>query len=539
MNKQELLIDLLKKSSSLPYLFIGSGFSRRYYNTPTWEGLLKHIASLISDDEFYYSSLEKKISRCYDKKKQYNLYMAAICDELEKKLEDIWYNDEKFKENRTLYKDEVINFNYSPIKIEIAQHLKTFNVINSEVEGELDILKETENKSIAGIITTNYDDLLENIFDFNVYRSQEELLFNTNYGINELYKIHGCISDPNTILINSRDYKTIEEKHKYVTSKLLTIFIEHPIIFIGYSIGDEDIKNILYDITLCLDENKVKSIENRFFFVNWSPLESDMQISPHTLSLNDKEITITKITLSDFSKLYEIIKKNKRKYPVKLLRNIKENIYELTLNSQAKDKMLVSIPDGQNTYEDVEFVVGFGVIEIATKGYTSPKSHEIFEDIILDNGNYEPNSLLKYSFISIEKSNNILPIFKYYNKSNVDTKKIFQERIQNITSVNNFKSNRYISNKEIITESISNLCTFNIPDSSNWSQTKRTQFDKKIRSIIQIITDSTTKNDMDTVKNFIRKLLDNNPGCLNSNSSLFNKTEVKRLIRIIDYFYYK
>mgnify|MGYP000862860902 CR=1 FL=1 len=98
MNKQELLIDLLKKSSSLPYLFIGSGFSRRYYNTPTWEGLLKHIASLISDDEFYYSSLEKKISRCYDKKKQYNLYMAAICDELEKKLEDIWYNDEKFKE---------------------------------------------------------------------------------------------------------------------------------------------------------------------------------------------------------------------------------------------------------------------------------------------------------------------------------------------------------------------------------------------------------------------------------------------------------
>lgn len=157
----------------------------------------------------------------------------------------------------------------------------------------------------------------------------------------------------------------------------------------------------------------------------------------------------------------------------------------------------------------------------------------------MDNGNYEPNSLLKYSFISIEKSNNILPIFKYYNKSNVDTKKIFQERIQNITSVNNFKSNRYISNKEIITESISNLCTFNIPDSSNWSQTKRTQFDKKIRSIIQIITDSTTKNDMDTVKNFIRKLLDNNPGCLNSNSSLFNKTEVKRLIRIIDYFYYK
>ena len=72
--------------------------------------------------------------------------------------------------------------------------------------------------------------------------------FSKNHEIGEIYKIHGCVTEPETIMITSEDYQMIEEKNKYLAAKLLTIFIEHPIVFIGYSINDEDIK--IYYLTL-------------------------------------------------------------------------------------------------------------------------------------------------------------------------------------------------------------------------------------------------------------------------------------------------
>ena len=42
---------------------------------------------------------------------------------------------------------------------------------------ELEIFKQLTTHSIGGIITTNYDSLIEDIFDFEVYRTQQQLLF--------------------------------------------------------------------------------------------------------------------------------------------------------------------------------------------------------------------------------------------------------------------------------------------------------------------------------------------------------------------------
>ena len=75
-------------------------------------------------------------------------------------------------------------------------------------------------------------------------------MFSRLQGIAEVYKIHGSVSDPSSVVINENDYKEFKEKSEYLAAKLLTIFMEYPIIFMGYSISDKNIQDILLFILL-------------------------------------------------------------------------------------------------------------------------------------------------------------------------------------------------------------------------------------------------------------------------------------------------
>lgn len=87
---------------------------------------------------------------------------------------------------------------------------------------------------------------------YKTYAGQNELIFSAIQGIAEIYKIHGSIENPETIVINEEDYDEFQNKAAYLTSKLLTIFMEYPIVFLGYSISDANILRILHEIVNCL-----------------------------------------------------------------------------------------------------------------------------------------------------------------------------------------------------------------------------------------------------------------------------------------------
>jgi len=104
-------------------------------------------------------------------------------------------------------------------------------------------------KPFPPIITTNVDSCLEEagiIACNNVYHKIEE--FNaTNLKSNSIFHIHGYITDLENSLFTKTRYLQRYEKKKF-QEFLKTVFSEYSVLFLGYSLRDSEIKNILLKI---------------------------------------------------------------------------------------------------------------------------------------------------------------------------------------------------------------------------------------------------------------------------------------------------
>lgn len=94
-----------------------------------------------------------------------------------------------------------------------------------------------------------------------MYVSQNKYYFRTNNGYGELFKIHGCVKEPNGIIIDEKDYDKFNNSLKLISSKLLNSLLDYPVIFLGYSFEDENIKKIIADFVNSFDREILEEIK--------------------------------------------------------------------------------------------------------------------------------------------------------------------------------------------------------------------------------------------------------------------------------------
>ncbi|WP_461637058.1 SIR2 family protein [Labilibaculum euxinus] len=351
----------ISKFSTSPFLFIGSGFSRRYLGLPTWELLLMEICEdlkLAKPYNFYKSNADSKLPK-----------VASL---IGTEFNEVWWSSPDFEESRKQF-ELLAETKFSPLKFEVAKKINSMpDLISNEiVDKELKLLRKI---NIDGVITTNWDQLLENTFpDFNKFIGQEELIFSELYSIGEIYKIHGCSSKPNSLVITEEDYHNYEDRNAYLAAKLLTLFIENPIIFIGYSLDDRNIQSILKSIIKCLTKEKVEILKDRLIFCQWNPEPIEPTIIDSTILISDTVIPIKLIKLHDFIDLFTVLANNKRKLPIKILRQMKGMVYDFVKSNASRSKIYVTdnLEDLQNSH-NAEFVYGVGLrdkfAEVGIKG---------------------------------------------------------------------------------------------------------------------------------------------------------------------------
>lgn len=100
----------------------------------------------------------------------------------------------------------------------------------------------------AAAVTTNYDDLLERAFrtrrkvvkivwdpDLTQPRRADDLV---------LIKMHGDLHDGRSIVLTEEDYRCYSHSRPGVTIKVKQLLLEHPLLFVGFSLTDPNFTNI-------------------------------------------------------------------------------------------------------------------------------------------------------------------------------------------------------------------------------------------------------------------------------------------------------
>lgn len=508
--------DIISKFNTTPFLFIGSGITRRYLDLPDWKGLLEHFANLIGKDEFAYSSYENMAVATECKVGT----LPKVAELIQKDFDTKWFANSDI---RTLEGQELklIQEGVSPFKAEVAAYIRKSSVLNPIYEEEITMLSQIAEKSISGVITTNYDSFLEDHFQgFTRYVGQNQLIFSAIQGIAEIYKIHGSIEVPDSIVINEKDYIKFNDNSAYLAAKLMTIFMEYPIIFMGYSISDVNIQKIIKSIVNCLDDGQLKMLEDRFVFVEYIPGMIGEEVSAYTIMIDGRPLTMKKIQLEDFKRLYCALQEKKAKLPVKLLRRFKQELYNYTITSMPTSNLRVAAIDDSRV-ADEELVMAIGkVSDLGLKGLSGIDSNEWYKNIILEDLEFSADELLEYAFPKLIKQNSgRLPVNKYLTNAEgtypeceeLAKRQDFEHMISKSIRENRKCLGDYISVKQI------------------WQQEKKSL--EKATRLISHLTEE--QMNVDELEGVLFEIFEDNANVLQDSGNA--RTHIRRLINLYDY----
>lgn len=232
---------------------------------------------------------------------------------------------------------------------------------------------------------------------------------------------------PETLVLTDLDYDEYNRRNAYLASKLITIFVEHPIIFIGYSLSDPNIKALLKSISQCIGAENIKKLQDNLIFIDWHEPKSGPIVETSYLHFDSIQVPVKIVRTENFCPVYSAISNLDRKLPARVLRFCKERIYEIVKNAKPDKKIAVMDFDEIDDLNEVEIVFGLGILgKFGERGYIAITVEDLFEDLILENKKYNAEKLLRITFTELPLQTKFTPIYKYLRAAGIDSEEKYR-----------------------------------------------------------------------------------------------------------------
>ena len=255
-----------------------------------------------------------------------------------------------------------------------------------------------------------------------------DILLSNPYG--SVYKIHGCVSKPEKIILTSEDYVNFSNKYELIRAQLLSLFIHHPIIFLGYSINDSNIKEILKTIFTYVELNSPQSqkIRNNFLLVEYVENSENEEVYEHDIELEGFEtIRINRLPTDNYVSIYKALKE--LTLPVSVLdirkvQNIVKDIY-------AGGKIKVSVATDIDRIENSEKILIIGNKDKIQ--YVSMQAKDFIDDYFNIVGEPNEDAIKLINRLRIQSSQ-YFPIFAFSSicESLTDAPKLKNQQVSKL-----------------------------------------------------------------------------------------------------------
>lgn len=204
-----------------------------------------------------------------------------------------------------------------------------------------------------------------------------------------------------------------------------------------------------------------------------------------------------------------------------MLRYVKEDMYNIVLTNDPKNRMMLSLPDrdlDSDELSEIEFYYGFGMMERAKNGYRLIDPNEIYRDAVFNDGNYESTLFVQETLpYALLKTSGFIPIRKYTSKvddSLIPT--IVKNNMERFSDLNKFLSYKYQQEKKKSSKDMTVHDALSGPGIDRMKNLSLVHYNKE---------------NIEELGNYLRNTLDKDDFKTNS--------ELRRLIRIYDFIKYK
>ncbi|PFP10144.1 SIR2 family protein [Priestia megaterium] len=212
-----------------------------------------------------------------------------LADEIVKQMPKVYQDEFKGKALPEVAEEFVQMHSNSPL--EAFSILNTY--LNKEPQSIIYHEKLSEIPQIKNIVTTNYDDLFERAYGKSklsvILENSHIPLANTPV---KLYKIHGDMSHPESIVLTTSDYNdffSFSHKNDSIWNKVTSLADETSFLFLGYSLEDPNVKTLMNELI-----RRVGKFRHESFLVVPDLQEYKVQ------NLHEKGITYINMTGEEF-----------------------------------------------------------------------------------------------------------------------------------------------------------------------------------------------------------------------------------------------
>lgn len=461
-------LESLIKNKRMPILFIGSGVSSRYRGLCTWNSLLETIASIIGIDRFQLNGMTKKLENSYPGSNIYPKLASELSDLMMDGIKNKTITRDTFSNMTELEWDKMNTLD--PFKVMVCSLLKDGKIVDDpKLISEIESFKKLADK-IPAVITTNYDNFLEKeIFqNFSVLVFPDDYYFSGSDGYGEILKIHGTVEKPDSLIVTESDYNRLRKDSKVIMSRLISLMCDHPVVFLGYSLTDEEIHDIIYDLVSSLKQTDIDRIRGNLINVQVNNNLKKTICRPNRIEQNGKYIEIMQLYVPNFEIVFRYLDKITPVATAIEIKRYRSMIRNIVLSTNPSAKKLTIINENNLDLDSNNLAVIFGSADSLNslmKGITGYEIVDSVLDVLMNRSSILESSETAFTtWISQERicgGHKYIPVFYYMLKFGIDHNSL-PENVKNF--IDDMIRRMYLKIKEIEEKCPKDMCAENIDE---------------------------------------------------------------------------